>query len=65
MINNDTIVDLNDGEWIGPFADFCASNKFDDGEIAMIEAALNAKGVFEGGGGAMAEFTLKVTGGDR
>lgn len=59
-ITNDTIVDLNDGEWIGSFADFCASNKFEDDEVAEIEAALNADGVFEGGGGALAEFALKV-----
>jgi hypothetical protein len=59
-ITNDTVVDLNDGEWIGTFADFCASNKFEDDEIAEIETALNAGGVFEGGGGALAEFSLKV-----
>jgi hypothetical protein len=60
IITNDTVVDLNDGEWIGTFADFCASNKFEADEIAEIEAALTAHGVFKGGGGALAGFTLDV-----
>ena len=59
-ITNDTLVNLNDGEWIGTFADFCASNEFEDDEVAEIEAGLSADGVFEGGGGALAEFALKM-----
>lgn len=58
-VTNETSVIL-DGEWSGPFADFCASNKFEDEEIAEIETALNQSGVFEGGGGALAGFTLRL-----
>lgn len=60
MITNETIVVLNDGEWTGPFADFCASNKFEDEEVDAIEADLEIWGVFEGGGGALASFKLSV-----
>jgi hypothetical protein len=58
-MTNDQRVILNDGEWEGTFADFCASNKFEDDEIAEIETALDCDGVFEGGGGALAEFKLQ------
>ena len=53
-ITNETEVSLNNDEWIGPFADFCASNKFEDEEIAEIEAALNQSGVFH-----TPDFTLR------
>lgn len=59
-MTNETIVVLNDGEWRGPFADFCASNKFEESEIDAIEEDLDVFGVFEGGGGALAEFKLSV-----
>lgn len=49
-ITNDTeialIIEPGKVEWEGPFADFCASNKFEDGEIAEIEEALNRSGFF-------------------
>lgn len=60
MITNDTIVVLNHGEWRGTFADFCASNKFEDEEIDAIEDDLEVFGTFEGGSGALAGFTLSV-----
>lgn len=62
LITNETIVVLNDGEWKGTFADFCASNKFEDEEVDAIEEDLEIFGVFKGGGGALAGFTVSVEG---
>ena len=59
-IENETEVSLiNDDdsvEWTGSFADFCASHKFDDGEIEEIAYYLHNEGQF--GGGALASFRL-------
>jgi hypothetical protein len=64
-ITNETEVALinEDGsvEWTGPFADFCASNRFEDDEIAEIEAGLQRDGEFVGGGGALAGFRLQAS----
>jgi hypothetical protein len=67
-ITNDTLVALltDDGSgtwpetWRGSFADFCASNKFEDEEIGEIEHSLTQFHRFEGGGGALAGFALVV-----
>ena len=47
-------------EWEGPFEDFCASNKFDDGEMEELEYYLSNEGQFVDGGGAMAGFRLRI-----
>jgi hypothetical protein len=66
-ITNDTLVALmhNDGwdfyeTWRGTFADFCASNEFEDREVDEIEWSLTQFHRFEGGGGALAGFALVV-----
>lgn len=61
-ITNDTEVALiivpGKIEWQGPFADFCASNKFEDGEIAQMERCLNRRGSFIGGIGGGGSYEL-------
>ena len=63
-ITNETEVSLvnDDGsiEWTGPFADFCASNKLENGEIEEIEYFLHNEGEFVDGGGSLAMFRLKL-----
>ena len=65
-VTNDTEVELvnHDGSiefWTGPFADFCASNKFEDDEIAKIETGLHEDGEFIGGVGGGGIYTLKLS----
>jgi hypothetical protein len=67
-ITDDTIVSLHpdDGSevwaetWRGTLSEFIASNEIDGDEREAILKALAHDGVYDGGGGAAAEFCLMV-----
>jgi hypothetical protein len=67
-ITKDTIVSLHpdDGSevwaetWRGPLSEFIASNEIEGDEREALFNALAHDGVYDGGGGAAAEFCLMV-----